>query len=427
MPRPEIQKMTILVTAILAASVVASPFPFTSDFEAPPPSQAGVPPAPWDRFAANPDARLTIGVGEEAAHRGMRGLRVVDNSTTTSTVTSAVGQGVQAFFRERTQDFHFRSWVRVETPTAGAGSTTLVLIHAATNSANINSLLDVVFAGSTRRIVLSGPHISTTDPTQFVYTDATASRPLAPGWHLLELSILGLNSASGQRVMWLDGVEVARQQNLNFTGVGVYQLTLGYPTSDQKEFVGTASFDDVRFDELPLANRFALSIGGEGSCRPVTVAFRSASGAAAAPIEDVPFTLEAAGGLPVFSDAACSQDAGALVVSLGEAEKTVYVAAKATAVEVTATSVDYLSGTARLEAVTVSQPAEPAPPVEEEPEAPLPESPATPDDSGQRFSAVGCETASSPFSIPTLAAIAGLAALRVWHQRRRRDDDDRQP
>ena len=221
------------------------------------------PPGPWTGIYA-PIAANRIDAGAVAAHRGSFGIRAID----------AVGTGnadteIRLFYNltARTGDTHLRAWVRLATSN-GLGR--LVIIQV--SSVN-TALLDFIVPGT------GGVELGGFTSTGYVFS-APGPSVSDGGWHLVEVSLLGVGTMSGRMVGWVDGRDAGVSAR-NWQGYSYDNIGIGEPWSSDRSFIGAIDFDDVRISTRPHASRLGVEALGTipaGACRPLRISLHDSNG-----------------------------------------------------------------------------------------------------------------------------------------------------
>ena len=309
-------------------------------------------PGPWDSMTL--DAAKLNAVRHDAlgAHRGGRGIWVHDVDP------SAAGN--QALLTKLlspalTGQVYFRTWLQLRSSNAEA-SMVVFSLRGAGNTVVLQ--LGESFSTQLARI-------GAQDRSGFVY-DPGFSGLQDGAWHLLEVELLGLGSATGEHQLWMDGVSVVHRTSVDSTGFVATRLQVGEPGSFSSAFTGTIYYDDVRLDTVPLVSRVSLtsavtapasSCAASTPCVPVTVGMvdmvgKPTSFPYATQVDlAVGQVVKGVGGATFFKDAACSAGNGLIQVSLGAgaSSATVYVKPSACGIrELRASQTDFLPGTSQL-------------------------------------------------------------------------------
>ncbi|MBX7097711.1 MAG: hypothetical protein K1X89_08365 [Myxococcaceae bacterium] len=283
---------------------------FSDDFETGTLLTSDAPAGRWSS-RSNPGAGSPPTSSAAAAHRGLRGARVVDSS---SGGGSSSQEYLVATLATRTGDTYVRTWLRLTSPTSQSN-----YLLGLFSGLNQQCSTEIELNGSTWNLDgYSQPNS---------YSGVTASQPLTSGsWHLVEFAQLGAGSSSGRRRAWLDGVQVV-DAAADLSGGQVGFLSLGeYSTSSG--YTGTTDYDDVRVAATPHVSTFALSSTSalaEG-CATVTVALRDSTGGA--PVAPYLLALDVdAGGATAFAGASCTGATATVGVDAGVSQVTFGVSA----------------------------------------------------------------------------------------------------
>ena len=305
-----------------------------------------VPPGCFNTLVA-PYLQSTIGASASAAHRGNFGLRLIDGEAGTGAAadTSVFDDGAPLF-----GDFHARTWVRV----VSANALGLPVFAQFTNGTGSSpSLLDVKMRPDFT-LTIAG------FASDAGYSEVVADAGLRLGvWQLLQLSVTGVGSADGGRWLWLDGVQVAQQRGVDFSGtrLPVGRFALGEPYVDGREWLGTVDFDDIRTAGVPLATRFSLSLpvdgGFVGECLPLDVQLRAAFGDGLAVTgELLQVALDAGTAASLFGDLSCALPVTAVAMPASTSSVTLWFRASQAGPSVLATHPDFIPGASVLNVTT---------------------------------------------------------------------------
>ncbi|MBK7860970.1 MAG: hypothetical protein IPJ65_20670 [Archangiaceae bacterium] len=324
-------------------------FVLSDDFESGTLLRSETPPGKWPGLT-NPDPALeSLAASAAAAHRGQRGLEVVDGR---SMVT---GPGVEARLdltgSASSGALHVRFWHRVVVADPSRG---VMLFRAGTGASEALSFY--VYRGS------SAGTLGGTDALD-AYTRDTAPLADLGGWHLYEVSLVGLDTANGARRLWVDGQRAAERPGIDYRGFSIGSVSLGAAWETAREFTGTLHFDDFRIGASPHASRlvWVLPTGSPtGCCAAVTLELAASEGTSSvtAPY-DVEADLSASGAdSALFSDSDCTEPLDTAVIAQGESSTRLYLRAMtAGEATLTATHLDFLTGSAAT-AVTQCEPAD---------------------------------------------------------------------
>jgi hypothetical protein len=369
---------------------------------------------PTDNPAGRWTAKATSGVGQSAlatgasAHRGNFGFEAAD---TNATASSGQLSKITADFTPGVGFFHLRMWFRTSA-LASAGSSNFLLLPSPIIGKSIADY-ELRFPGG--EVVLSGTVISGA-PYTFDFTGVDL---VAGEWHLFDLYLHGIGTATGRRMLWIDGVLRADRGSLDYTGWTVSSFIIGQPYSELSTFNGTFEFDDVRIASVtPQANRFEVnppvSSVLQGSCVPLRVTMESPDGIPTPPPYPLVATLLSTG-LPgaFFGESTCTAAPITVVaMGVGDAGVTLYFKSNFAPgiVNLEVSNQDFLTGSA------VIQLADAGPPDAGPPDAGMA---GTQTDGGSlggpRHLDVGCGCAEMPGPAMALVAL-GL----LWARRRAR-------
>ena len=291
-----------------------------------------------------PYPQSTIAPSASAAHRGNFGLRLVDGEAGTGAAadTAAFDDGAPLF-----GDFHARTWLRV----VSANGLGVPIFAQVTNGTGLSpSLLDVKMRPDLN-LTIAGFEIDGG------YSEVVADAGLRIGvWHLMELSVTGVGSADGGRLLWLDGERVAYQRGVDFSGtrLPVARFAVGEPYVDGREWLGTVDFDDIRTAGAPLATGFSLYLpvdgGFVGECLSLEVQLRAGfGGGLAATRELLQVTLDAGAKATLFEDPSCARPITGVPMQTDTASAILWVRATQPAPSVLATHPDFLPGASTLD------------------------------------------------------------------------------
>ncbi len=294
------------------------------------------PPGRWSEDST--DTGNGLAVDPEAAHRGALGLRFVD----TSAASGSVGLGAHAtrFLARMLPNTYARAWVRVASTNA-QGTFVFLNLHGA---GPISSPLLDLHLDPPATVRLSGFGLVGGSP-QYANSPNTADLTVGQ-WHLIEVALVGAGTASAERKLWVDGQHVATR-TVNWTGVQPNKLSVGAPWYDDRTFMGSLHFDDVRVSAAPPASRITLPHAPSlvsGVCAPIAfgLAHSEPEGPAPAPY-DVSLSLAVDGGAELYADPACTTPTPTVTIPAEATQGTAYVhAAQAGVATVTATHPDFL-------------------------------------------------------------------------------------
>lgn len=283
------------VTVLFAGLATAAGEVLVDDFEGPNRLLADAPPGPW----ANLDlySNVTLMRSASAANRGSAGLRVDDQS-------SLMGPGdMTALYSPvlplpRTASLRF--WVRVSSNGLGA----VTLGQLLSNLPGRRTLCDVGIDLSTRQLLLDGAD------SQGVYQTVPSTAFLDAGtMTLIECTVRGMGTLSGERLLHANGALVAQQTGIDLRDAGVLGAAVGMPYSDGRLFTGVLDFDDVRLADRLQASRLWVYAGVttfiRGQCTAVDVGFADSEGRPQSLPYDVTLSTSILQAQP-FSDPTCT-------------------------------------------------------------------------------------------------------------------------
>ncbi|MDP2273157.1 MAG: hypothetical protein Q8N23_31490 [Archangium sp.] len=319
------------------ATVVVRDDALTCDLESGTSLDTELPPGCFNvSIAPYPQSSMSISMA--AAHRGSFGVRLIDGQ-------SAPGNAADTALFDDTApmfgDFHARSWVRV-VATNGMGAPIIAqLTNAQGQSPSLIDLklrpnLDLVMGGF---------------GADAGYSEFSADAGLSLGaWHLLEFTVTGAGTSDGGRAVWLDGRLVLEQRSVDFSGprMSVGRLAVGEPYADDRRWLGTIDFDDVRSAGVPLASRLEVQAPGAGflgECLPFEVQARASLGGGLASLgESAPIELDAGGGASLFVDPSCAVPGDQVVMPPAASVTSLSFRATQPTFVILATTPDLLSG-----------------------------------------------------------------------------------
>ncbi|NMO14775.1 hypothetical protein HPC49_26035 [Pyxidicoccus fallax] len=285
---------------------------FSDDFESGTLRSSDSPPGRWDQTAVvSPN---TLASRAEGAHRGRYGLTVSDSTSTAGSLASVI-----AVSDTLASEFHVRTWLRLRSVTA-SGRIILMQAHPALVELR---LLEQGTGLIWELSVRNGP-----EPTYF---SLHGSRVEPGRWYLVEFSVRGLGTTSGEARLWVDGVAQGSPlsgRDWNHSEYVFNEFQVGEPWSDTGTFKGFIDFDDVRVSAAPMASRLELrrpAVASSG-CIAVDVALRSSAAAVPAP---APYAtdvdLRVTGNTGTFhSDEGCKVPVKGALLPLGASERRVY-------------------------------------------------------------------------------------------------------
>ncbi len=329
------------------ATVLVRDDALTCSFESGTLLDTDVPPGCFN-VSITPYAQSSMTSAMSAAHRGRLGLRLIDGEASMGNAadTSLFDDTAPTF-----GDFSARSWVRV-VATNGLGAPIIAQLTNA--SGQSPSLIDIKLRPNLD-LVMGG------FAADAGYSEFGADSGLSVGaWHLLEFAVTGAGTSDGGRAVWLDGRLMVEQRSVDFSGprMSVGRLALGEPYADDRRWLGTIDFDDVRSAGVPLASRLELQVsdgGALGECLPLEVQLRSSlGGALTASGEVVPIQLDAGGAAGLFVDPSCAVPGEQVLMPPDASVTTLSFRASQLSFVIVATTPDFLT---TYRAVTVRAPA----------------------------------------------------------------------
>lgn len=267
------------------------------------------PPGRWDGFDTVPGT--DGGISPDAAHAGARGLRLWDLATAPAQGTTVAPY---AGWSQPAGDRYARAWIRF-TSLADAGAFTVLQLLSGSRSG-----CDVNLAFPPGAFLLAGD-------------TAGGSYPVTPtgyreggGWHLVECGVVDAGTTSTTRVLWVDGVQLARQQ-VDLTGFDLRELDVGEPWADDGRWMGVIDMDNVAVTEDPPPSLVEADAGGlalvAGQCAPVEARLLSSSRVPAGALWPDRLSLSFDGGPALaFTDGTCSQAGSFIDIDAGEAGAT---------------------------------------------------------------------------------------------------------
>ncbi len=284
-----------------------------------------------------PYLQSSIMASASAAHRGNFGLRLIDGeSSMGNAADTALFDDAAPVFG----DFFARTWVRL-VASNGAGSP---IIAQLTNGTGQSPALIDIKVRSNLNLAMGG------FGADGGYSEVGADAGLQLGsWQLLELSITGAGTSDGGRSLWLDGQLLLEQRSVDFSGtrLSVSRLAVGEPYADDRRWLGTLDFDDVRSAGVPLASRLEVQGppgGFVGECLALEVQQRAGIGGGLAVTgEPVPVTVDAGGATALFVDSSCTVPGAQVVLIPGASVVMLSFRASQQSFSVVATTPDLLS------------------------------------------------------------------------------------
>lgn len=298
-----------------------------------------MPAGQWNSFAS-PVTQNSVAVSAAAAHTGGFGIRTIDAKSN----GPPSGQNHVAWdMASIPGSYYFRTWFRI---TSSNATGTLVPIQLTRTRPSLAALVDITLSYPGPTIQVAGFDSAMAYPTD------DSGVTLAPGWHLVEVALVNMDTVTGGRTVWVDGTQIATR-TVDWRGLTLGLFAIGEPWSGATTaFTGTLDFDAVRGSGQPLASRVVPRVGSgpffPGSCVRVSVSLVDTStGAPAAAPTDVVTTLGVSSvGGSGFADPGCSTPAANVTVNSGATSATTYFRPSSTGSgSLTATSMDFLPAT----------------------------------------------------------------------------------
>ena len=306
--------------ALVLLSGVAQAQPlFADDVESGTLLPGDTPPGRWDSYV---QATLlnTLQPSMLAAHRGSYGIRQVDDRAVTG-----AGDENHLVWRQASpvMSVGLRFWLRVPVNNLGG-------------SLFVGTLLDapggpVPGGGQVATVGLSnapaGAGLGGFDATGLYQYDRTPA-PDASVWHLYEVAVDRIGNPLGTRALYIDGRLSARRAPLDMTGQSFAGVNLGEYYADERTFMGTLDFDDIRVEGLPQASTLTVTATPVGSspCVPAIIGLVSSDGRPAPAPYDFIATLEATAPAGFHSNADCSAPVTAVSFAAGGTQALAYFA-----------------------------------------------------------------------------------------------------
>lgn len=268
----------------------------------------------WDS-ALKTAADSGISASMLAAHRGRGGMRVVDGDETTAVFTTVVTR-----FAPLDTDVHARLWARIA-PTNATSTGRFAVFGTGFNT---GTLLGWVGARRSRPggvpqddVQLGGDSVGAAGRN---LVDEERPGFADGGWHLVELSLVGLRSDAGQREVRVDGQRLAARRGLDWSVEDTsdwrprrLQVGSAFTEAGGVGMTGVYDFDDVRISGTAPASTVVFRDSGVlllSTCNPVRVGLADSMDGGAAPAPyDVELSLGADGG--TFCDGGVRIAAGA--------------------------------------------------------------------------------------------------------------------
>ncbi len=318
------------------ATVLVRDDALTCDLETGTRLDTELPPGCFNTLIA-PYLQSSLTTSVSAAHRGNFGVRLVDGESSMGNAadTALFDDGAPVF-----GDFFARTWVRV-VASNGLGSPIIAQLTNATGQSP--SLIDVKVR-SNLDLSIGG------FGADAGYSEIVADAGLRLGaWQLLEFSITGSGTSDGGRSLWLDGQLLLEQRSVDFSGtrLSIGRLAVGEPYADDRRWLGTIDFDDVRSAGVPLASRLEARgpLGGfAGECLDLEVQLRASFGGGLAVTgEPVPVTVDAGATVRLFGDPSCAMPGAQVLLIPGASVVKLSFKASQPSFSVVATTPDFLS------------------------------------------------------------------------------------
>jgi hypothetical protein len=233
-----------------------------------------VPPGVWFGFA-NPRANVSMQVAGGCGYGGNACLRLTDRASSAGAENSLiVTSELSGAGRQRS-----RFWFR---PTIDSPGIQMAFAFISINS-GISTAVESVYFFANRQLGIQcwdGLSIPTIPSTRV---------PAPTGWMLVELATEGVGTNNGQCALALNGVEVARQTGLNWSGRSYNGHALGQ-NYGERSFTGALDYDNYRISRSPIPSRITLSANPASAttaeCREVTIEFHESFAAATVPLID---------------------------------------------------------------------------------------------------------------------------------------------
>jgi len=285
---------------------------FSDDVESGTLLQTDTPPGKWSSCFPTPCDWL--GAAAAGAHRGSHGIRITDSDSGTG--GSGVVNGLkESFAAPVSGDLYLRAWFRF-TPTSSAP----LKISLMTVQNHLNSVIQSIVLALPDATVVSGGFELVDGQPKYV-SDGT-SQVLSQGeWHLMEVALLGLATAQGQRRMWIDRAELLSHP-VDWSGGEGWQavkFVLGELNADEG-FTGTIDFDDVVADGLPVPSHLAVLAQERAvlnGCVPLSIEARdTVNDAPADALHPLTSTLHAQGAGNLYASSDCSGTGGGNTLAL---------------------------------------------------------------------------------------------------------------
>ena len=317
------------------ATVLVRDDALTCDLESGTRLDTELPPGCFNVLVA-PYMQSSMTISASAAHRGSFGVRLVDGeSSPGNAADTALFDDTAPLFG----DVSARTWVRVM---ASNGQPAPIIAQFTNATGQSPSLIDIKLRANLD-LAMGG------FGADAGYSELVADAGLRlDTWHLLEFAVTGTGSSDGGRSLWLDGRLLLEQRPVDFSGalMSTQRLAVGEPYADDRRWMGTIDFDDVRSAGVPLASRLQVQAadgGFAGECLSLEVQLRASMGRLTAAGELVPIDLNAGGGAVVFIDPSCAVPGQQVVMQPNASIATLSFRASQPNFFIVATSPDFLS------------------------------------------------------------------------------------
>jgi PKD repeat protein len=304
--------------------------------------------AKWDRI--NSGGSATAGINTSTKRRGAAAYSVAETSAT----TGLMGQ-LATSLPPASPTVHVRLWMaRTGTSNTSTGQrfNFLMVRTSAMTEATDLAAVGQQSSGFILAVRLGGRGVST------VTTHGDGILTIG-NWHLYELRISGIGTASGERTLFFDGAQIATQ-SVDFSGVQPSEVAVGLTVVNGGDY--SVAIDDVRISATAMASKLVIaptSPGpfGVGPCVPANVQLVSSSGgAAAAPYAFGAVLADTGAAGSFFSNAACTTATSTAAFATGATtSSTVYFKATAAGDSTwSATYPDFISQDATVTFATVT-------------------------------------------------------------------------
>jgi hypothetical protein len=175
---------------------------------------------------------------------------------------------------------------------------------------------------------------------------------LPSGWNLIELEARSLGSINGICALTLNGAEIQRTQNVDWSGLNFTQLLVGMPYADfQPQAV--LDFDSLRASPVAMASRIGLNLLTPrvtvGQCAKMRVQLLDSRGQPASVPQSVVVKLDSLGADMGMN---CGEAMPSVTLSPSVPLVEVFVRPKSAGQKaISATHIDYLPTSATLDAI----------------------------------------------------------------------------